>query len=362
MDVYLVGGAVRDRLLGRPVSERDWVVVGATVEQLREQGFTQVGRDFPVFLHPQTHEEYALARTERKSAPGHRGFVVHAGPEVTLEDDLLRRDLTINAIAEAPDGSLIDPFAGQKDLERRVLRHVSEAFSEDPLRVFRVARFAALLPGFEVAEETVTLMRRMATAGQLRELSAERVAQEFHKVLARRGDVQRFLSVLAEVDALVDWFGEWRGKTAPELSEQLEEAGQRYAALARALDAPAIAALGTRLKWNQKDQQLALDYRRWYSLLMVWSRTPTRAVEPLIADLHAFSARSRLPALEPLLRHQHGVDVSPLLRALEQSRSQVTASVLLAEGMAPGPALGEALFTRRLGAFTELRPPLNADG
>src|SRR5262249_43691864 len=164
MRVYLVGGAVRDRLLGLPVRERDWVVVGADPVELTRAGYTPVGREFPVFLHPETHEEYALARLERKVAPGYRGFTTQFSPEVTLEEDLKRRDLTINAMAEDGDGNIIDPYGGQKDLAARALRHVSEAFVEDPVRVLRVARFAARYAalGFTVAAETAALMRRMS--------------------------------------------------------------------------------------------------------------------------------------------------------------------------------------------------------
>ena len=183
---YLVGGAVRDRLLGLPVKERDWVVVGSTPEDMRTRGFRPVGKDFPVFLHPLTNEEYALARTERKTAPGYRGFAFHAAPDVTLEDDLRRRDLTVNAIAEGADGTLIDPYGGRADLERRLLRHVSPAFAEDPVRILRVARFAARLAplGFRVAEETLALMHGMVEAGEVDALVAERVWQELVRALA----------------------------------------------------------------------------------------------------------------------------------------------------------------------------------
>lgn len=186
LDTYLVGGGVRDRLLGLPVMEHDYVVVGMTPEGLLRRGFRQVGRDFPVFLHPITSDEYALARTERKTAPGYRGFVVHAEPSVTLEQDLERRDLTINALALAPDGTLIDPFGGRADLEARILRHVSPAFAEDPVRVLRVARFATRFAnlGFQVAPETLDLMARMVEAGEVDALVAERVWQELSKALA----------------------------------------------------------------------------------------------------------------------------------------------------------------------------------
>ena len=183
MKVYLVGGAVRDELLGLPVKERDYVVVGATAEEMVAKGFKPVGKDFPVFLHPETHEEYALARTERKSGRGYKGFTVYAAPEVTLEEDLKRRDLTINAMAKAEDGTLVDPFGGRRDLAARVLRHVSDAFAEDPVRILRLARFAARL-GFAVAEETMTLMQRMVESGEADYLVPERAWQELARGLA----------------------------------------------------------------------------------------------------------------------------------------------------------------------------------
>ncbi|MFT4179141.1 MAG: multifunctional CCA addition/repair protein [Thermomonas sp.] len=203
MQVYLVGGAVRDALLGLPAGDRDYVVVGATTQQMLDAGYKQVGRDFPVFLHPLTGEEHALARTERKSGRGYTGFVVHADPSVTLEDDLRRRDFTINAIAQAADGTLADPFGGARDLEARVLRHVGDAFVEDPLRVLRAARFMARFAyfGFTVAPETLALMRGMAQSGELAELVPERVWQELAKAL-RSATPSAFLRTLREADAL----------------------------------------------------------------------------------------------------------------------------------------------------------------
>jgi len=203
MQVYLVGGAVRDRLLGREVRERDWVVVGATPAELEGAGFTPVGRDFPVFLHPQTREEHALARLERKIAPGYHGFTTEFSPDVTLEDDLRRRDLTINAMAEDAGGAIIDPYGGRRDLEARLLRHVSEAFVEDPVRILRVARFAARYAplGFTVAPQTLALMRRMVDDGEAGALVAERVWAETEKALAEpRPDV--FITVLRDCGAL----------------------------------------------------------------------------------------------------------------------------------------------------------------
>jgi tRNA nucleotidyltransferase (CCA-adding enzyme) len=183
MDIYRVGGAVRDALLGEPVTDHDWVVVGATPDEMVAQGFLPVGRDFPVFLHPQTREEYALARTERKSAPGYHGFAFHADASVTLEQDLARRDLTINAIAQDADGRLVDPYGGQRDLQAKVLRHVSDAFGEDPVRILRLARFAARWPAFTVAPETLDLCRAMVASGEVDALVAERVWQELARGL-----------------------------------------------------------------------------------------------------------------------------------------------------------------------------------
>jgi len=203
MQIYRVGGAVRDELLGLPVSDRDWVVTGATAAQMLDAGYRQVGKDFPVFLHPQTREEYALARTERKTGPGYHGFEIDSAPQVTLEQDLARRDLTINAMARDADGELIDPYGGQADLQRRLLRHVSPAFVEDPLRILRVARFAARFHGlgFHIAPETQALMREMVEAGEVESLVAERVWVECQRALDETFPVQ-FFTVLRECGAL----------------------------------------------------------------------------------------------------------------------------------------------------------------
>ena len=205
MQIYMVGGAVRDRLLGRPVSDRDWVVVGATPEQMVAQGYLPVGRDFPVFLHPKTREEYALARTERKSGRGYRGFVVQTSPEVTLEEDLARRDLTINSIATSarPKSAedYFDPYHGQRDLQNRVLRHVTDAFREDPVRILRVARFAARFTDFSVAPETMVLMREMVAHGEADHLVAERVWQELARGLMEE-QPSRMFEVLRDCGAL----------------------------------------------------------------------------------------------------------------------------------------------------------------
>ena len=203
MEVYLVGGAVRDELLGLPVGERDWVVVGSSPGEMRQLGYRQVGRDFPVFLHPDTGEEYALARTERKQGSGYHGFEVHASPEVSLQDDLKRRDLTINAMAKSLSGEVIDPYGGQRDLSTGHLRHVSAAFAEDPLRILRAARFAARFSGlgFRIADETMRLLHAMVGAGELKDVSRERVWEETRRALAT-GSPGVYFDVLHRLDAI----------------------------------------------------------------------------------------------------------------------------------------------------------------
>ncbi|QYJ85346.1 multifunctional CCA addition/repair protein [Shewanella mesophila] len=209
MKIYLVGGAVRDQLLQIPIKDRDYMVVGATQQQMLDLGYNQVGKDFPVFLHPKTQQEYALARTERKTAAGYNGFSCNAAPDVTIEEDLLRRDLTINAIAQDEDGTLVDPYGGQQDIENRLLRHVSDAFTEDPLRVLRVARFAARFHhlGFSVAPETLTLMQQIAQSGELEALTPERVFLELDKALTTQSP-QIFFEVLRQTQSLAILFPE----------------------------------------------------------------------------------------------------------------------------------------------------------
>ncbi len=221
MEIYRVGGAVRDRLLGLPVTEKDWVVVGASPQEMLDRGYKQVGKDFPVFLHPETGEEYALARTERKTGPGYTGFAFHTSPDITLEQDLERRDLTINAIAEAPDGTLIDPYHGQEDLQAGLLRHVSPAFAEDPVRILRVARFAARFNKFDfkVTHATNALMRQMVSHGEVDHLVPERVWSELEKALVTDSP-QKFFTVLRGCDALAVLF--------PEINHDYEGHGQAH--------------------------------------------------------------------------------------------------------------------------------------
>ncbi len=261
MKAYVVGGAVRDELLGLAVQDSDFVVVGATPEEMTAAGFRPVGRDFPVFLHPETHEEYALARTERKSGRGYKGFTVYSAPDVTLEDDLARRDLTINAIAKSADGTLIDPFHGERDLRDGVLRHVSEAFHEDPVRILRVARFAARF-GFRIADETMALMKSMVDSGEANHLVAERVWQEFARGLAEPKPELMF-------DALERC--DFRPKLLPEL-EAIPGSFSgplpvRFAVLCWPLAESRLQALCDRIKVPNDERELALLACRCQGLL-----------------------------------------------------------------------------------------------
>lgn len=344
MKVYLVGGAVRDELLGRPVLERDWVVVGATADEMKALGYRQVGRDFPVFLHPETQEEYALARTERKTGPGHQGFEVHADPTVTLEEDLIRRDLTINAMARSSDGELIDPFSGRADLESRTLRHVSAAFAEDPLRVFRVARFAAVLPSFHVAEETRALMAGMSAAGALAELSAERVWAELLKAIAGAAP-ERFIEVLRSVDALTPWLPEFADRLPVTPGQTMSGAGA-FAVFASSLPAAEIESLTQRLKAPKSYQRLALWVVRNRSAWTDWRRADPDALLAALAELQAFRPDNRLSEALEVAAALGAVGVAELMDAVAAVNARVSVEQLQAEGLS-GPELGQALAAAR---------------
>lgn len=260
MKTYLVGGAIRDSLLGLNVKERDWVVVGATPEILIEQGYKPVGKDFPVFLHPTTHEEYALARTERKVARGYKGFSFYYSTDVTLEQDLKRRDLTINAIAQADDGELFDPYNGQKDLQDKCFRHVSSAFAEDPVRILRVARFAAKLPEFKVHHDTNTLMQSMVANGEVNALVAERVWQEFRRALSETSP-SRFFDVLTACGALATLWPEINEKGLNCLEKATkcsDNATIRFAALTHNIPLKELQALCRRLHIPNEYSQIAM--------------------------------------------------------------------------------------------------------
>jgi tRNA nucleotidyltransferase (CCA-adding enzyme) len=321
---YVVGGAVRDELLGLPVKDRDYVVVGATPEEMVRLGYKPVGKDFPVFLHPRSHEEYALARTERKSGRGYKGFTVHAAPDVTLEDDLRRRDLTINAIARAEDGTLIDPFGGEKDLRAGILRHVSEAFAEDPVRILRVARFAARFD-FQVHETTMNLMRSMVASGEADALVPERVWQELAKGLSEPKP-RRMFEVL-EKSGL-------REKLLPEL-QKIPDSFKgslpvRFALLAWPLGESAVTALCEHLRAPNDVRELALAASRNREALLAAARATPQALLELLKRADAFRRPERFAELLEAARlAAPGIDVARLERA-RQAAAGVDAGAIAA--------------------------------
>ena len=311
MRAYVVGGAVRDELLGLPVKDRDHVVVGGTPEEMAALGYKAVGKDFPVFLHPQTHEEYALARTERKSGRGYKGFTVHASPDVTLEEDLKRRDLTINAMARDPaSGLLVDPFGGERDLRDGVLRHVSEAFAEDPVRILRVARFAARF-GFSVAEETLALMKRMVAEGEADYLVPERVWQEFAKGLAEKHP-ERMLEVL-EASGLAR-------KLLPGVKAPGQLGGSlavRFALLAWPLEEAQVEGLCERLRAPNEVRELALLAARNREALKQAGTAGAPALLDLLKRADALRRPERFAELLQVARlAEPRIDVARLEHAL----------------------------------------------
>ena len=380
MKAYIVGGAVRDRLLGEPVNDRDWVVVGATAEAMVAAGYRPVGRDFPVFLHPDTHEEHALARTERKARPGYHGFVFHAAPDVTLEQDLARRDLTINAMALDPDtDTVIDPFGGQRDLAARVLRHVSDAFSEDPVRLLRIARFAARWPQFTVADETRALLRRLVASGEVDALQSERVWQEVSRGLAE-AQPSRMIDVLRDTGAMA--------RLAPELDAWLADDARRsvlmpliddapaappsirFACLCHGLDAatlphaPRLEALCERWRVEADTRLLALLVAREWPAIGIAEDFGARQCLELLERADAWRRPGRLSlagaafdtlaaALPDRVGERARARVAALQRALSAAQAVSVASLPAAVRRAAGegPALGRALREARLQAI-----------
>lgn len=308
MKIFQVGGSLRDELLGLPVVDRDWVVVGATPEEMVRAGFKPVGRDFPVFLHPQTHEEYALARTERKTAPGYRGFTFHAAPDVTLAEDLARRDFTVNAMARpaqpaVADAPLIDPFNGAHDLQAGLLRHVGPAFSEDPVRILRCARFVARF-GFKVSPDTMALMRAMTLAGEVDALVPERVWQELARGLMERDPVALF-ALLEEVGALeriAPELAPWQ--RFPGVAHGLAAAARanlgleaRFAALCSELGKDALDHLCSRLKVPSDCREMATLYVRHHDELQAAARLDAKALAELVRAADGLRQPARFCAL-----------------------------------------------------------------
>ncbi|WP_110668746.1 polynucleotide adenylyltransferase [Salinicola halophilus] len=360
LDVYLVGGAVRDARLGWPVGDRDWVVVGATAETMRERGFRPVGRDFPVFLHPETHEEYALARTERKQGHGYTGFEIYASPEVTLEQDLARRDFTLNAMAQSADGELVDPYGGLDDLQARRLRHVSPAFVEDPLRVLRAARFLARYRGlgFEIASDTFERMRELSAKGEIAHLVAERVWVETEKALGE-GDPAAYFATLDDCGALAVLMPELAtaelADACARMAEVLEPrpvALWRWARLGEHLAPDAQASLNARLKVpnDYRDAMRLAAHSRTLRLELGDSRDAS-AIMAWLDAIDAWRRPERLAPLIALIAHDDGKLADDLALA-SRLAAQVLPKSLLDEGFR-GPALGEELARRREATIAE---------
>ncbi|WP_271273105.1 hypothetical protein [Aliamphritea hakodatensis] len=354
MQVYLVGGAVRDKLLGYPVYDRDWVVVGASPEIMLQQGFRPVGQDFPVFIHKDSGEEYALARTERKSGKGYTGFQYHASPDVTLEEDLLRRDLTINAMAESADGQIIDPYNGQQDLQQRILRHVSPAFAEDPLRVLRVARFAARYAhlGFTLAPETLALMQQLASSDELEFLTPERVWQEMQRALGEQSP-QTFFRILEDSHANGKLFPELPIRPAELLLLNTSASAEVRCALLllkTATDASVIKTFSERQRLPNLFRDLALQLFRGADDLLNFPHLTSDARLQLILDLDLLRRPERLHNLFTacrILNDQQALAAEVQLPDLLTQLGSITPREIMAEGF-KGKALGEEIRRRQL--------------
>ena len=354
MQVYLVGGAVRDELLGRPVAERDWVVVGATPEEMERLGFRPVGREFPVFLHPVTKEEYALARLERKTGAGYRGFATEFSPDVSLEQDLMRRDLTINAMARSADGTLIDPYGGRDDLQQRQLRHVSAAFVEDPVRVLRLARFAARFAGlnFQIAPATGALMQAMVVNGEVAALVPERVWREMERALGE-ATPEAFFDTLRDCDALrvvlpeLPW--DIADRKALQAAVRLTpDASVRFAALMAGTEVPVIEALCERLRVPNPYRELALLCARLKDRIQGAAGIDAAALLDLLESADAFRRPERF---DRLLVACGARSSAPATQGLLQDAAAVTRGVALTSDRMhalQGAQIAAALRTARI--------------
>lgn len=361
MKTYLVGGAVRDELLGVPFHEKDWVVVGATVEEMLAKGFRPVGKDFPVFLHPETAEEYALARTERKVGKGYTGFTFNASPEVTLEEDLQRRDLTINAMAKTPDGQIIDPFHGKEDIQNRLLRHVSAAFIEDPVRILRVARFVARYAdlGFKIAAETTELMKQMVKLGEVDALVAERVWKEWERALAEK-QPNLFFATLASCGAEAVLFPQISypgpGAVALEKAATVSEDTQvRFAVLLHVISKEELQELSTRYRLPSDYKDLALLVIKHQDAYCQANLLNPEAVLDLLQATDAFRRKDRfekfLLACEISFNDKSN---ATWLKKCFQAATTVDIKNVVNEGCA-GPEIAKRIKQLRVEAIQKLK-------
>lgn len=340
MKIYLVGGAVRDQLLGLPIKERDWVVVGSTPETMIKHGYRPVGKAFPVFLHPETNEEYALARTERKTGKGYKGFTFYTDPSVTLEEDLKRRDLTINAIAQADDGTLIDPYNGQAHLQQKLFHHVSAAFAEDPVRILRVARFAAKLPTFTVADKTNQLMQHMVSNGEVDALVPERVWKELERALGETNP-NRFFDVLQNCGALTSLF-KILEDNRPDINIDGFSAVQRFALLLSQQSLESINTLCKRYGIPNTYRDLAILTCKNLTLYKSLAAPTADALHALIKNTDGLRRTERLSNLLPVLHHITQADHANIITQAITAMQKVDINALKAKGF-DGQALGEKI-------------------
>ena len=357
MQIYLVGGAVRDKLLNYPVYDRDWVVVGATAEEMLQQDFQPVGQDFPVFIHPESGEEYALARTERKSGKGYCGFQYYASPDVTLTEDLLRRDLTINAMAMDEVGTLYDPYHGQDDLNKKLLRHVSPAFSEDPLRVLRVARFAARYHhlGFTVANETMLLMQELSAGDELEHLTAERIWKEFERALSEPSPFV-FLDVLQQCGAIKKAFPELQAYTSSEatmkrftlLCSNVNKGLHRFACFLSLQQATFdISIFCDRLRSPKTYKELAIQCHKYHEKLAVFDSSSAEDKLDVLLGLDLIRRPQRLDDMQACTEALHLQSTMTQLPAILGLINKIEPQALIKKGF-KGAELGKEIHRRRL--------------
>lgn len=356
MKIYLVGGAIRDQLLGLPIKERDYVVVGATVEDMLQRGYRQVGKDFPVFLHPQTQEEYALARKERKVGPGYKGFTFDASPDVTLEEDLSRRDLTINAMAQTEEGKLIDPYNGQKDLREKKLRHVSPAFIEDPVRILRVARFAARFHhlGFSVAEDTNDLMKKMVQQGEVNALVAERVWKELERALTEKNPEQ-FFEVLENCAALKILFPNITADSITALisaTKQSEDPQIRFAALLGKNTEQHIKALCDKYRVPTDYKELALLGSRYLSDYQRVTELSAEEILNVLKATDAFRREDRFNKFLQVCKYLSEADCSQFFQQCFDVTKNIDTKDFI--GL-PGKEIAEKILQERISRIQELQ-------
>ena len=341
MEFYLVGGAVRDGILGRTISDRDWVVVGSNPTEMKQAGYKQVGGDFPVFIHPRSGEEYALARTERKTGVSHTDFECYSGSEVTLEDDLKRRDLTINAIAKSVDGEIIDPFGGRFDIDRKLLRHVSPAFVEDPLRVYRIARFSAALPAFSIAEDTFELISGMSK--EVHNLPGERIWGEWKKAAVGQ-EPWRFFDVIRAVGAVDPWFTGLNMSSISQLFRDRNLRGENaFSALGWVTGSPQVSLICDRIKSPRTVRSLSMAIANWGRVIGFYEESSASEIAAALSGIGNYRQGPLCEHTLALIEWITGTSLESLRDVANRARN-----IKLTENNLRGEAHGEALSRKRV--------------